>query len=157
MAFCLRHLVESDNIWVRDLPEDRDLAVDLGKSRGVIADRVASNELDGYLNTTILFPAEFDFAELALSDCVAEVVVAKLCALLLLGVVLPALRTSASVVLWDWWRYRIVNVCASGIVAIPNGMRNGFIQSLALALDVHFWLRNNHAVEDFAGLSGGLF
>lgn len=50
----LDHLVETDNVWVRDLAQNSDLAVNLRKACWVTSNAVPTDKLDGDLATVTL-------------------------------------------------------------------------------------------------------
>lgn len=94
--------MEAHNVGMVQLTENADLALDLGHARRVAPQRVLLDELDSDLNigkdvvswrymkknvgamaetnldTSFLLPPELHFTELALADCVAQDVFAKL-------------------------------------------------------------------------------
>lgn len=107
-----------------------------------------------HLDTAFLFPPELDLAELALTDCVAENVIAELGVLLPLGVVMatsPAATGLLAVVNrgHDGGRGGVVEVVVVDVMWLGHG------EALSFSLNVLLGLRNQNAVKNFARFPRG--
>ena len=102
-----------------------------------------------------MFPPELDLAELALADRVAENVLAKLGMLLSLRVIMPTPSAAARLLAvvnrgydggWDGVIFVVVVVHV--VVWLSH------FEAFSFPLNVLLGLRDDNAVENFAGLSG---
>lgn len=101
-----------------------------------------------------MFPPELDLAELALTDCVAENVVAELGVLLPLRVIMATSSTATGLLAvvnrgHDGGRGGVIEVVVVDVVWLGHG------EALSFSLNVLFGLRNQNAVENFARFPGG--
>jgi hypothetical protein len=161
---------------MRQLPQDADLAHDLGQSRRVAAKLLLLDELDGDLYDeyrlgsryqtfvalgptrgtylyTARFPAQLHLAELTLTDGIAEDILAKPSLLLASRVVVPTPRSLPWFILTGCRRY---SRWGSSFVVVQSlhMVRLRQFLTLPLPLNVDFWGRHQDTVQDFAGFSG---
>ena len=114
-------------------------------------------DIDTYLDTAFLLPAQLHFTKLALADCVAKHVLAKLNLLLTSGVVMATPATAATLfyLLFGSRGMDTSNRRRGSVIGVFVGVMAflGHRQSHTFALNVDFVTRHEGRVEDFTGLA----
>jgi hypothetical protein len=78
VSLCLDHLVQAHNVGMLQTTQNRDFTVDLGKAVGVVTQCLATDQLDGNLDSTFLLPSHLDLAKLSLSQSLSQDVLSEL-------------------------------------------------------------------------------